>query len=49
MSDFRVLFLTAPDGAVAETLARTLVEERLAACVSLAGPVRSIYRWKGKV
>jgi periplasmic divalent cation tolerance protein len=32
----------------ADTIARTLVEERLAACVN-AYPVRSTYRWKGCV
>ncbi len=31
----------------AETLARTLVERRLAACVSLVGPIRSFYHWQG--
>jgi periplasmic divalent cation tolerance protein len=29
-------------------IARTLVEERLAACVNLLSPIRSIYRWEGK-
>jgi periplasmic divalent cation tolerance protein len=33
----------------AETIARTLVEERLAACANFLGPCRSIYRWQGKV
>ena len=33
----------------AETLARRLVELRLAACVQIVGPVTSIYRWKGEV
>lgn len=28
-------------------LARVLVETRLAACVQVAGPVRSVYRWQG--
>jgi periplasmic divalent cation tolerance protein len=30
-------------------IAQSLVEERLAACVNLVSPVRSIYRWEGKI
>ncbi len=30
-------------------IARLLVEKRLAACVNIIQPVRSIYRWQGKV
>ena len=33
----------------AERIGRTAVEERLAACVNILGPVRSIYRWQGAV
>jgi periplasmic divalent cation tolerance protein len=33
----------------AERIGRAVVEERLAACVNILGPVRSIYRWQGKV
>ena len=33
----------------AEAISRTAVEERLAACVNLLGPVRSIYRWQGAI
>lgn len=33
----------------ADTLARTLVEERLAACVNVLAPMQSIYRWQGNV
>jgi periplasmic divalent cation tolerance protein len=33
----------------AERIGRLVVEERLAACINILGPVRSIYRWKGKV
>lgn len=44
-----VVLVTAPDEAVAARLARTLVEERLAACANLIPGVRSIYRWEGEV
>jgi periplasmic divalent cation tolerance protein len=33
----------------ARRIARTLVEERLAACANLLGPCHSIYRWQGRV
>ena len=33
----------------AENIARLLVEKRLAGCVQIAGPVVSVYRWKGRV
>ena len=43
------VFVTVPDAAVAQTIARALVEERLVACVNDTGPVTSVYRWKGQV
>ena len=46
MSDARVVLTTCADAPAAETLARTLVDERLAACVNLVPGVRSIYRWR---
>jgi periplasmic divalent cation tolerance protein len=33
----------------AERFGRTVVDERLAACINILGPVRSIYRWSGAV
>lgn len=33
----------------ARTIARQVVEERLAACANLLGPVESTYWWKGAV
>src|SRR3954463_3186423 len=33
----------------AERIGRQLIEERLAACINILGPVRSIYRWNGAV
>ncbi len=38
-----------PERAVAERLADMLVERRLAACVNILAPCRSVYRWKGAV
>lgn len=38
-----------PDRASALTLARLLVESRLAACVSIGAPVESLYHWRGKI
>lgn len=38
-----------PDAAVAEDIARHLVENQLAACVNILAPCRSIYRWQGSV
>jgi periplasmic divalent cation tolerance protein len=44
-----VALITAPSREVAESIASMLVEKRLAACVNILPPVRSIYRWEGKV
>ena len=38
-----------PDDDRGDALARTLVDERLAACVNVHGPMTSTYRWKGVV
>ena len=37
------------DAEEAERIGRDVVEARLAACVNMLGPIRSVYRWKGAV
>lgn len=46
---YQLVLTTCPDEAMAETIARVLVEEGLAACVNVLPPMRSIYRWRGRV
>jgi periplasmic divalent cation tolerance protein len=38
-----------PDRAAAERLADSLIEQRVAACVNILAPCRSVYRWKDAV
>jgi len=47
-SSARIVLTTAAHSDEANRLARTLVEEQLAACATLLPAVESIYRWKGK-
>jgi periplasmic divalent cation tolerance protein len=50
MTDKIVVLVTCGSRKEARRIARALVEKRLAACVNEIGaPVRSVYRWKGKV
>ena len=44
-----VVLCTCPDEATAVRIARTLVEERLAACANALPGVVSIYRWQGEL
>ena len=44
-----IVLTTLGADADAATFARTLVEERLAACVNLLPEMTSVYRWKGSV
>lgn len=49
MPDARIVLTTVGSSEKAEFMAKALVERRLAACVNIVGPIRSIYRWKEKV
>lgn len=44
-----LVFTNLPDDDSARSLARQLVEARLAACANVLAPCRSVYRWQGKV
>jgi periplasmic divalent cation tolerance protein len=49
MTDLILILTTMPDDGRAAELAQTLVDERLAACVNIHGPMTSTYRWRGEV
>lgn len=44
-----LILTTAPDAKTAGKIARRLVSEKAAACVTVLDGARSTYRWKGKV
>ncbi|NMC19443.1 MAG: divalent-cation tolerance protein CutA, partial [Thermogutta sp.] len=48
-SRFLQVFVTVPRADLGDKIASRMVEERLAACVQLIGPIRSVYRWQGNV
>jgi periplasmic divalent cation tolerance protein len=48
-SDYVVVLTTMPADGEGQAFARSLVEERLAACVNLLAPMESVYRWEGQV
>jgi periplasmic divalent cation tolerance protein len=49
MSEFIVALVTCGSEEEALKIAHALVENHLAACVNLVSPIRSIYRWEGKI
>lgn len=49
MSAVRVVFITVPNIDVGKSMARALVEERLAACVNIVPALTSIYRFEGAI
>jgi len=46
---FQMVLTTAGSDAQAESIARALVERRVAACVNIVHGVCSVFRWKGEV
>ena len=49
MADALELHVTMPDSEQAASLARTLVDEGLAACVNIVPGVTSVYVWEGRL
>jgi len=49
VTDKIVVFTTCESEQQAQRLARRLVEQRLAACVNILPPARSVYRWKDQI
>jgi periplasmic divalent cation tolerance protein len=49
MVDAIIVLVTCGSEEEAVKIAHSLVEERVAACINLISPVRSIYRWEGKI
>jgi len=46
--DTYLVITNLPDRDSAAKLAHALIEKRLAACINILSPCRSVYRWKGK-
>src|SRR5271166_1037242 len=49
MTNARMVLTTVGLKEAADKLAQQLVERRLAACVNIVGPIRSVYRWRDKL
>lgn len=45
----QIVYMTTGDLAEARRIGRTLVEERLAACVNIIDGMRAVYRWEGEL
>ncbi len=44
-----LIYCPFPDAETAETIGRSLIEERLVACINIGTPIRSIFAWDGVV
>ena len=49
MSNVVLVYMTARNRRQALSIGRTLVEERLSACINILGVITSIYRWKDRL
>jgi periplasmic divalent cation tolerance protein len=49
MTDYIQIVTTTERREDTERIARTLIEQRLAACAQVTGPITSTYRWHGQI
>ncbi len=49
MSEYSVVLITTSSQEEAQKIGRTMVEERLFACVNIVSPIQSIFHWEGKL
>ncbi len=49
MTEFIIVFITAPKEDEAHRIAHDIIASRLGACVNIIKNIRSIYRWKGRI
>ena len=49
MPEFLQITTAAGSREEADRIATTLVDQRLAGCVQIIGPIRSVYRWQGEI
>ena len=47
--DFAIILTTVSAAEEGRSIANTLVEKQLAACVNIIPKISSVYRWKGKI
>lgn len=46
---YYIALTTCPDSKVASSLAHTIVEQQLAACVNIIPGIQSVYQWQGEI
>jgi periplasmic divalent cation tolerance protein len=44
-----IVLITVPSKQVGRTIADSLIERKLAACVNIVSPIQSVFMWKGEV
>ena len=49
ITSFCLVYCTVPDNGTAQEIAKTIVNERLAACANILPPMQSFYWWEGKI